>query len=280
MSDINLQDWVGKTEVVRDRIYPTPVKALALTLNDSNLEIGEGAHLPEIWHWLYFLPMVARSEIGSDGHPKRGGFLPPIALERRMWASGQLTFHRDLMIGDQITKTSEILKISEKEGKAGKMVFVTVKHSIRSERGVAVEEEQNIVYLPMPKAYTSAPPNPAPENLEWKHAYPTDPVLLFRFSALTFNAHRIHYDINYATQIEKYPGLVVHGPLQALLLLESARNRNPDKKPACYEFKAVRPLFDFDQLQIGGQVRTDRGHDLYAINTDGNITMQAAVSWR
>jgi 3-methylfumaryl-CoA hydratase len=280
MSDINLQDWVGKTEAVMDHIYPTPVKALALTLNDSNLEVREGAHLPEIWHWLYFLPMVARSEIGSDGHPKRGGFLPPIALERRMWASGRLTFHQDLLIGDQITKTSEILKVSEKEGKAGKMVFVTVKHSIFSERGVAVEEEQNIVYLPMPKAYTPAPPNPAPEDLEWKDAYLIDPVLLFRFSALTFNAHRIHYDIQYATQIEKYPGLVVHGPLQALLLLESARKRNPDKKPVYYEFKAVRPLFDFDQLHIGGQVRTDRGHDLYAINADGNITMQAAVSWR
>jgi 3-methylfumaryl-CoA hydratase len=280
MNQVNLQDWVGKTEEVTDHIYPTPVKALALTLNDSNLAVSEGARLPEIWHWLYFLPMVARSEIGSDGHPKRGGFLPPIALERRMWASGQLTFEQDLLIGDQITKTSQILKVSEKEGKAGKMVFVTVKHSIRSERGLAVEEEQNIVYLSMPKAYTPAPPNPAPDDLGWKDGYPIDPVLLFRFSALTFNAHRIHYDIQYATEVEKYPGLVVHGPLQALLLLESACKRNPGKKPARYEFRAVRPLCDLDHLYIGGQLRADGGHDLYAINTDGNITMQAAISWR
>lgn len=280
MSEINLQDWVGNTEEVKDRIYPTPVKALALTLNDPNLEVSEGAPLPEIWHWLYFLPMVAQSEIGVDGHPKRGGFLPPIALERRMWASGQLIFNQNLLIGDEITRTSKIIKISEKEGKAGKMVFVTVKHSIRSERGVAVEEEQNIVYLPMPKIYIPAPPNPAPDNLEWKNEYPIDPVLLFRFSALTFNAHRIHYDIHYANEIEKYPGLVVHGPLQALLLLGAACKRNPDKKPARYEFRAVRPLFNFDQLYIGGRMRTDGGPDLYTINTDGNITMQAAVSWR
>jgi 3-methylfumaryl-CoA hydratase len=280
MSEVNLQDWVGKTEQVKDRIYPTPVRALALTLDHPHLAVEEGAPLPEIWHWLYFLPMVARSEIGVDGHPRRGGFLPPIALERRMWASGQLTFHQELLIGEEITKTSEILKISEKEGKAGKMVFVTVRHSISSTRGVAIDEEQNIVYLPMPKTYTPAPPNPALNDLEWKEGYAVDPVLLFRFSALTFNAHRIHYDINYAAEVEKYPGLVVHGPLQALLLLETARQRNPGQQPARYEFRAVRPLFDFDQVCLAGQSRSDGGHDLYAINTEGNMTMQATVFWR
>lgn len=280
MNDVNLQDWVGKTEQIRDRLYPTPVKALALTLDDPHLQVEEGVPLPKIWHWLYFLPMAARSEIGIDGHPKRGGFLPPIALERRMWASGQLVFHQDLLIGEEITRTSEILKVSEKEGKAGKMVFVTVKHSILSARGVAIDEEQNIVYLPMPKTYVPAPPNAALDSLEWQEAYPVDPVLLFRFSALTFNAHRIHYDIQYATEVEKYPGLVVHGPLQALLLLEAARKRNPGKQPARYEFKAVRPLFVFDQARLGGRMNAGGGHDLYMMNTDGNMTMQATVSWR
>jgi len=280
MADVNLQDWVGKTEQIKDHLYPTPAKALALTLDRPYLEVSEGAPLPEIWHWLYFLPMVVRSEIGVDGHPKRGGFLPPITLERRMWASSQLVFHQDLFLGEEITKISEIRKVSEKEGKAGNMVFVTVQHSIRSQRGVAIDEEQNIVYLPMPKTYLPAPPNPAPEDLDWKEAYPVDPVLLFRFSALTFNAHRIHYDIHYATEVEKYPGLVVHGPLQALLLLELARQRNPDQKPARYEFRAIRPLFDFDRAYLGGRSRSDGGHDLYAINTEGNITMQATVSWR
>lgn len=280
MSQMNLQDWVGKTEETRDRLYPTPVKALALTLNNPDLAVSEGAPLPEIWHWLYFLPMVAQSEIGVDGHPKRGGFLPPIALERRMWASGQLTFHQDLRIGEQIIKTSEIIKVSEKEGKVGRMVFVTVKHSLRSEQGLAVEEEQNIVYLPMPKAYISATSNPAPDDLEWKEVYRIDPILLFRFSALTFNAHRIHYDIKYATEVEKYPGLVVHGPLQALLLLESARKRNPGKKPAVYAFRSVRPLFDFDQVHLGGHRKEDGSESLYTMNTDGDIGMQATLSWR
>lgn len=280
MNEINLQDWVGKTEEITDHIYPTPVKALAATLDDPHLDVAQGATLPEIWHWLYFLPMTPRSGMATDGHAKRGGFLPPVALERRMWASGQLTFHQDLRIGDDIAKTSEIVKISEKSGKTGSMVFVTVKHSIRSARGLAVEEEQNIVYLPMPKVFTPAPPNPAPDHLAWKEEYPVDPLLLFRFSALTFNAHRIHYDIHYVTEVEKYPGLVVHGPLQALLLLESAKKNNPGRKPAHYDYRAVRPLFDFDKLYIGGQLRADGGHDLYAINTDGNITMQAAISWR
>ncbi len=280
MSEINLQDWVGKTEEHRDGLYPTPVKALAAALDDPHLNVAHGAPLPDIWHWLYFLPMTPRSGLGTDGHAQRGGFLPPVALERRMWASGQLTFHQDLQIGDEVVKTAEIVKVAEKSGKAGSMVFVTVKHSIRSARGLAVEEEQNIVYLPMPKVFTPAPPNPAPAELDWQEPYAFDPPLLFRFSALTFNAHRIHYDIHYATEVEKYPGLVVHGPLQSLLLLGSAQKHHLGKKPARYEYRGVRPLFVFDQATIGGKARADGGDDLYMINTDGNITMQATVFWR
>ena len=280
MSDINLQDWVGRKEEIQDCVYPTPAKALALTLNDRNFSGREGDPLPELWHWLYFLPLVARAEIGPDGHPKRGGFLPPVALERRMWASGQLTFHQDLRIGEAVTKTSEILKVAEKEGKAGSMVFVTVRHTIGSARGVAIEEQQDIVYLPMPKQFVPAAPNPVPEDLEWQEAYPVDPVLLFRFSALTFNAHRIHYDINYASEVEKYPGLVVHGPLQAVLLLESAKRNNPDRRPASYRFRALRPLFDFDRVSVCGRPNSEGGHELYTANTANNIGMQATLSWR
>lgn len=280
MSDINLQDWVGKREEIQDCVYPTPARALALTLNDRDFMAKEGDPLPELWHWLYFLPLVASAEIGSDGHPKRGGFLPPIALERRMWASGQLTFHQDLRIGDAISKTSEIRKISEKEGKTGRMVFVTVGHTIRSPRGVAIEETQDIVYLPMPQSFVPAPPNPLPQDLQWRDPYPVDPVLLFRFSALTFNAHKIHYDIRYATEVEKYPGLVVHGPLQALLLMESAKRQNPGHPPASYHFRAVRPLFDFDRVSVCGRANPDGGHNLYTANTDDYIGMQATISWR
>ena len=280
MENINLQEWVGKKEEIKDRIYTTPIKALALTLNYKDLKIAEGDLLPEIWYWLYFLPMVAMTDVGVDGHPKRGGFLPPISLERRMWASSRFKFHQNLIIGEEIRKTSEILKISEKEGKAGRMVFVTIKHLIQSARGVAVEEEQDIVYLPMPKSFVQPEPNPIPVDLQWKEQYPIDPVLLFRFSALTFNGHKIHYDWRYTTEVEKYPGLVVHGPLQALLLFESAKKNNPGKKPVSYSFRAVRPIFEFDKLTVCGRSNPDGSHDLFTANTDGNIGMQATIAWR
>lgn len=280
MDNIDLQNWVGKTEKTTDCLYKTPIKALALTLNYQDFEASEGHALPELWYWLYFLPMVSMAQVGTDGHPKRGGFLPPIALERRMWASGRLTFHGDLLIGEDIQKNSEILKISEKEGKVGNMVFVTVKHLIESTRGVAVEEEQDIVYLPMPKSFVPLKPNPLPTDLDWKDPYPIDPVLLFRFSALTFNGHKIHYDWRYATEVEKYPGLVVHGPLQALLLFESAKQKNPDKKPASFKFRAMRPLFDFDTVYLAGQTKPDGSTDVYTADTEGNIAMQATVTWK
>jgi len=280
MEAINLQDWLGKTEEIQDRIYATPAKALALTLDYKDFEAIEGNALPEIWYWLYFLPIVPMSEVGQDGHPKRGGFLPPITLERRMWASGSLTFHHDLVIGEEIRKTSEIVKISEKEGKAGKLVFVTVKHLIQSAGRIAVQEEQNIVYLHMPKSFVEPKPNPIPDDLDWNEVYPVDPVLLFRFSALTFNGHRIHYDWKYATEVEKYPGLVVQGPLQALLLLESAKNHNPGRKPANFDFRAIRPIFAFDELHICGKSNPDGSQDIYTANADGNIGMQATITWR
>ncbi len=280
MTTLNLQDWLGKKEQLVDYTYPTPIKALQLTLNQPVMDITAGQLLPELGYWLYFLPLVAMSEVGSDGHPKRGGFLPPITLERRMWASGRLTFHHDLRIGETIKKTSEISKISEKQGKAGPMVFITVKHCIESERGLAVEEEQDIVYLAMPPTFVPPAPNPLPAELQWQEQYPVDPVLLFRFSALTFNGHKIHYDWRYATTVEKYPGLVVHGPLQALLLFESAKQHNPHRKPASYNFRAMRPLFDFDTIYLCGKEQSANSHELYTANAEHNIGMQATLHWQ
>lgn len=280
MSEINLQDWLGRKETLTDRIYPTPVKALARTLDDAGFEPVAGQPLPELWYWLYFLPMAAASEIGPDGHPKRGGFLPPVPLERRMWAGSRITFHDDLLIGEEITKDAEILKIAEKSGKTGSMVFVTVKHEVKSVRGVAVEEEQDIVYLPKPTAFNPPPPTALPADLQWREAYPVDPVLLFRFSALTFNAHKIHYNRQYATEEEKYPGLVVHGPLQALLLLGAAKRHHPGRKPASYTFRGMRPMLDLDPISVCGKPKADGSCDLYTANGDDYIGMQATVTWR
>jgi 3-methylfumaryl-CoA hydratase len=281
MGDVRLEDWLGRSRELVDQVHPTPVRACAVTLDDAAAANPQpGDPLPELWHWLYFLPMVPMAEIGADGHPKRGGFLPPIALDRRMWAGGRLIFHEPLRIGDEVRQRSEIVKIVEKEGKAGRMVFVTVRHEASSARGLAVEEEQDIVYVAMPKSFTPPAPVPAPADPGWSEPVAVDPVLLFRFSAVTFNGHRIHYDLPYATQVENYPGLVVHGPLQAMLLLGSAKRNQPDRRPARFSFRGLRPLFHFEQVRLLGRERADDGHDLWTVNGDGHVAMQASVVWR
>jgi 3-methylfumaryl-CoA hydratase len=275
----DLDDWVGRTQRSDDVLYPTPARALAMTLNQSQVDVGEGSLLPELWHWLYFLPVVPTSDLGTDGHPRRGGFLPPVALERRMWAGGRLRFHRDLRVGEPVTKTSEIVSVATKQAKAGDMVLLTVRHVVSAGDGVAVEEEQDIVYLAKPTSSRSLPPDPVPADAEWSERHAVDPVLLFRFSALTFNAHRIHYDLPYATQEERYPGLVVHGPLQAVLLMEAARRHHPDRRVATYAFRASRPLFDHDDLNVSGWTATDGHLEVVTSNGDGDVAMRAQVTW-
>ncbi len=280
MDGTDLNDWVGKREERSAVLYSTPAMLLALTLDQDGLDLEDGSPLPDLWHWLYFLPMVPTSGLGIDGHPQRGGFLPPIWLERRMWAGGRLQFNLGLHVGEQVHKTSEIVTISQKEGKAGAMVLVTVRHTLLCERGLAIEEEQDIVYLPMPESYAAPRPDPLPDDLEWTKERSVDAVTLFRFSALTFNAHRIHYDLPYATDAEHYPGLVVHGPLQAMLLMESARAHRPGAHPSTYSFRASRPLFDFEACVVAGQPTPDGGLDLFTANGDRNVAMRAHVTWR
>jgi 3-methylfumaryl-CoA hydratase len=279
MGEVRLDDWVGRSQELADHLHPLPVRAFAATLN-TVLEPTSGDLLPELWHWFYFLPLVPMAEVGPDGHPKRGGFLPPVPLDRRMWAGGRLVFHGDLRVGEAISQRSEILKVAEKEGKAGRMVFVTVRHEVSSERGLAIEEEQDIVYVAMPEKWVSPPPVPAPAEVGWSEEVAVNTVLLFRFSALTFNGHRIHYDLPYATGVEKYPGLVVHGPLQAMLLMDAAKRRHPGRRPASFTFRGVRPLFHFESARLVGRADPAGGHDLFTVNGDGAVTMQATVHWR
>ena len=278
MGEVRLQDWVGRSQEALDTIHPPHVRAFSATLNRP-LAAEPGDLLPELWHWLYFLPTVTMSEIGPDGHPKRGGFLPPVELDRRMWAGGRLEFLAPLRVGDAVRQRSEILKVGEKEGRAGRMVFVTVRHETSSERGLAIAEEQDIVYVAMPKAWVAPEPVAPPADPAWSESVPVDTVLLFRFSALTFNGHRIHYDLPYATQVEKYPGLVVHGPLQAMLLMDLAKRHQPRRRPARYSFRGVRPLFHFERLQLLGTPGAEGGHDLFTTNGAGAVTMQAGVHW-
>jgi 3-methylfumaryl-CoA hydratase len=278
MNDIDLQSWVGKTQTQSDLLYHVPAHALAASLDGLIASPPkDGDPISPLWTWLYFLPIVPMAEVGPDGHPKRGGFLPPISLERRMWAGGRLRFHGPLILGAGVQKHSTILKVTAKQGSAGDMVFVTLRHDISQAGNLVIEEEQDLVFLPMPTSFSPPPPQLVPD-CDWRRSIKIDPVLLFRFSALTFNGHRIHYDRTYAVEVEKYPGLVVHGPLQAIMLFEAARTAAPDRTIGGFTFRAIRPLFDFDSVELCGKARSN-GMDLFTANGQGAISMQASIDW-
>ena len=246
---MRFEEWIGRSETVSDTVTATPCAALSATLDRPGDRPPPGTPLPPLWHWLYFLPLHRQSDLGPDGHARRGGFLPPVPLPRRMWAGSRFAFHAPLRVGDALTRTSTIDDVTEKSGRSGPLVFVKVRHEIRRqhEAAVALTEYHDIVYREAPRPGDVAPAAlPAPGDAAWERRWVPDDVLLFRYSALTFNSHRIHYDRRYVTEVEGYPGLVVHGPLLATLLLELLRERVPDADVAHYEFRAVRPVFDLD----------------------------------
>jgi len=276
--DDRYDDWLGRTEERRDILTATPVAALAATLDRDEAAPAPGATLPALWHWLYFLPLARQSEIGADGHPHRGGFLPPVALPRRMWAGSRLRFERPLRIGDAATRTSRIASIVAKSARSGPLVFVTVMHAIATADGVAIDEEHDIVYRDHPAAGAAAvTPPAAPTDETFSRRIVPDPVLLFRYSALTFNGHRIHYDRSYVTEVEGYPGLIVHGPLIATLLLDLLRRELPDAVVRRFEFKAVSPLFDIDPFTVCGRPDGENRFALWARRPDGALAMQASA---
>jgi 3-methylfumaryl-CoA hydratase len=277
------QDWTGKSQTDADVVTPTPCAALAATLDRSPERPPAGTPLPPLWHWLYFLPLHRQSEIGADGHATRGGFLPPITLPRRMWAGSQVAFHAPLRVGDAITRTSTIESITPKSGRSGELVFVKVRHEIRrdADAALAVTEFHDIVYREAARPGDPAPAaQPAPASSRWQRAWVPDDVLLFRYSALTFNGHRIHYDRRYVTQVEGYPGLVVHGPLIATLLLDLLGREQPDAEVARYEFRAVRPLFDLHPFTVCGEPRDDGTVQLWARDHEGALAMTATATLR
>jgi 3-methylfumaryl-CoA hydratase len=277
MDAATLESWTGRTEVRTETISPAPAQALAATLNQDPEAFRPGAALPPLWQWMYFLPQARTCDIGPDGHPERGGFLPPVALPRRMWAGSRCRFPGTLRIGEEVTRTSRILKVTGKSGRAGAMVFVTVLHAWSVAGAVRGEEEQDIVYLPIPEVF-SPPEAVAVPDGTWRERVMIDAVLLFRFSALTFNAHRIHYDRAYATQTEKYPGLVIHGPLQAILLMEAARRWSPGLQVAAFEFRGLRPLFDFDEVSVCGRRLEDGRIELNTCDGAGAAGMRALLT--
>ena len=273
--------WIGKTETVTDTITATPYAALSATLDRDPEQPPAGTPLPPLWHWLYFLPLYRQSEVGPDGHAQRGGFLPPVPLPRRMWAASQLEFNRPLRVGDAIRRVSTITDVSEKSGRTGALVFVKVRHEIwaNDEASPAIVEFHDIVFREAPKAGDVAPPpKAAPTQSRWQRRVVPDAVLLFRYSALTFNGHRIHYDRKYVTGVEGYPGLVVHGPLIATLLLDLLREKLSDATVRRYEFRAVRPLFDTNAFDVCGEpARDGRSVRLWAKDHEGSLAMDATA---
>ena len=280
---MNLQDWIGRSETIEDTATATPYAALSATLDQlDTTRPAPGTVLPSLWHWLYFLPIHAQSDISPDGHAKRGGFMPPVPLPRRMWAGSDFEFHEPLRVGDALSRTSTIVDVKEKLGRTGSLIFVKVRHEIRrnGDSKVALTEHHNIVYRAAPEPGDVAPPpQAAPAQSAWQRRINPDDVLLFRYSALTFNGHRIHYDRKYVTEVEGYPGLIVHGPLIATLLMDLLRRQQPDAHVLRFEFKAVRPTFDTHAFSVHGQPSSDgKTVRLWGRDHEGWLTMDAIAT--
>ena len=274
----HLRSWIGREETVEDSVTRVPIRALSATLDRDDPAPRDGDMLPPLWHWLYFLPVHRQSEIGPDGHPTRGGFLPPVPLPRRMWAGSRFEFRAPLRIGENIQRVSRIADVTMKSGRTGPLVFVLVRHEITGERGGSFTEEHDIVYRGEALPGEPAPaPKQAPATSAWRRDITPDDVLLFRYSALTFNGHRIHYDRRYVTEVEGYPGLIVHGPLIATLLMDLLR-RNTDASVKSFTFRAMKPLFDIAPFAVCGGPTDDGGVSLWARDAEGNLCMQAEAT--
>ncbi|MBS0609878.1 MAG: MaoC family dehydratase N-terminal domain-containing protein [Proteobacteria bacterium] len=279
----HLQSWQGRSETLNDSLSATPVAAMSATLDRDDPAPTTGTVVPPLWHWMYFLPHARASEIGPDGHPKRGGFLPPVPLPRRMWAGGRLSWEaaNPLRVGQQVQRQSTIQSVTHKAGRSGELLFVLVEHQYRNAQGLALTEEHDIVYRSAAQPGDPAPPPTKPPlhgQAAWSRTIAPDEVLLFRYSALTFNGHRIHYDRKYVTEVEGYAGLIVHGPLIATLLLDLLRRSLPDAQLVRFDFRAVRPTTDLHPFSVHGKPSSDgKTVELWAQDHEGWLTMQGTA---
>jgi 3-methylfumaryl-CoA hydratase len=274
-----LRGWIGRQESCSDVISPAPLRALAATLDCPAPGLCPGERLPEPWHWLFFLAAPPASSLDTDGHPRRGDFLPPVPLPRRMWAGSSIRFPGELHVGDAVQRISTIGDVSLKQGGSGALVFVSVQHAIYRDGELVLEEDQQLVYRE-PGGAGPAAPQPAPAQAQWSREIVPDPVLLFRYSALTFNGHRIHYDHPYTTQEEGYPGLIVHGPLLATLMIGQLRRHLPQARATRFTFRARRPIFDNRSFTVCGAPEETAGRaGLWVEDPDGFLAMQGEVIW-
>ena len=274
--DDDLRQWIGRTQTASDWITPSRVAAWHATLDHAADPPGDGDPAPLGFHWT-LAPAIAReSDLGPDGHPRRGGFLPPVALPRRLWAGSRVTFHRPLHVGERVERLSEIASITQKTGKDSPLVFVTVRHQLLGSDGLAIEEEQDLVYrgASSVRSSTDADADNGASAAWQRTVHPTE-TLLFRYSALTFNTHRIHYDRRYATEVEGYPGLVVHGPLIATLLLDLMQTHVGRERIERFHFRAKRPTLDTSDFSVFGAPAGNGHCTLWSTDNQGARAVDA-----
>jgi 3-methylfumaryl-CoA hydratase len=280
LSTSSLQHWIGRTTEAEDIITPRLVASFCATFA-PHLAVSDESTAPLGIHWCLAPDIVEVAGLGPDGHPAKGGFLPPVPLPRRMWAGGELTLLAPLRVNDRVRRRSTIQEITEKRGKSGPLCFVAVLHELQNDSGPAILERQVIVYRdprPVDSGVETVKQGASYQPLEHVREISIDPVLLFRYSALTFNGHRIHYDMPYATQGEHYTGLVVHGPLQATLLLNLAAMIAGDRPRRC-SFRTVHPAISCQTLRIGAEPLQGEEMVLAAEAVDGQVTVKASVKW-
>lgn len=276
-----LQDWVGKERIAEGRIEAWPADALNATLDRDDSPLADGDAIPPGWHQIYLHRVARLSECAPDGHTRRGDFLPPIPLPRRMWAGTRATYRRPLHVGEKVRWSSTIGAVTPKEGRTGRLVFLRIDHQISGEDGIATSEIQDVVYREAAKPGAAAPtPRPAPGEAMWHRDIHPAAALLFRFSALTMNSHRIHYDRTYVTETEGYPGLLVHGPLTAVLLLDLFRRERPLARMTGSDIRAMAPLYDIDDFSVEGAPGEDgTSASLWALDHQGGLAMTADVTF-
>ncbi len=279
MDQINLGAWIDRSAVAFGGVSAQTAQLVHAVLGRPRTKApGEGERLAPLWHWYAFPPSAPMSELGADGHPRLGDFMPPLRLNRRMWAGGCVEFRKPLHFGEALSKRTRIANIVEKTVASGEMVVVSLDHEIHGERGLAILERQDVVYLQIPDRFDPPRKVAAPHAPDVTETVQVSVPLLFRYSAITFNAHRIHYDKPYAQEVEHYPDLVVHGPLQANLLIDLA-TRHRGFAPTIFTYRGVHPLFAGEDMSLMAEKSSDAEWSLSAVAGDGHMTMQASAMW-
>lgn len=271
-------DWIGRKSSAEETLHGDRIAGLAALLDSDNIEASVDRPLPPTGHWLYFNKPAPQKELGADGHPVKGGFLPPVALPRRMRAGSRIQYLRTLRIGEHVKKITKILNVTEKTGRNGALTLLTLSHTYEGRFGTSLIEEQDIIYREMSRTKEARSHVPAPDHGQKIGSTSVDEIMLFRYSALTFNSHRIHYDRPYTEDIEGYPGLVVHGPLTATLIAEAFRARHPEAKINTYEYRAISPLFCGDEISVFADKNSDgNSYDVWAASEIGGLAMRGTI---